>query len=84
MQAIEEVKQELRDLQQAGPGDLTDEQFEQKQQVLLMKWYRVTGPAKLEAGVKHIEGLLEQGEHPTYNLNSHIPASSTGVMALWA
>ena len=64
VQAIEEVKQELRELQQAGPGDLTDEQFEQKQQVLLMKWYRVTGPAKLDAGVKHIGGLLEQGEHP--------------------
>ena len=62
VQAIEEVKEEIRVLNEGGQGDLTNEQYEQKQQLLLMKWFRVTGPAKVEAGVKHVEGLLEQGE----------------------
>ena len=63
-QAMEDVKEELRALKEGGRGDLTEEQYEQRQQVLLMKWYRTTGPAKLEAGIKHIEGLVEQGELP--------------------
>lgn len=61
MQAMEDVKEELRSLKEGGQGDLTEEQYEQKQQILLMKWFRTTGPTKLEAGIKHIEGLLEQG-----------------------
>ena len=64
VQAMEEVKESLRALKEGGRGDLTEEQYEQKQQVLLMKWYRTTGPAKLEAGIKHIEGLIEQGAAP--------------------
>ena len=64
MQAMEDVKEELRKLKEGGQGDLTDEQYEQKQQILLMKWFRTTGPTKLEAGIKHIEGLLEQGKLP--------------------
>lgn len=62
LQAIEEVKEEIRVLKEGGQGSLTDEQYEQKQQLLLMKWFRVTGPAKVEAGVKHVEGLLDQGK----------------------
>ena len=62
LQAIEEVKEEIRLLNEGGQGALTNEQYEQKQQLLLMKWFRVTGPAKVEAGVKHVEGLLEQGK----------------------
>ena len=62
VQAIEEVKEEIRLLNEGGQGALTNEQYEQKQQLLLMKWFRVTGPAKVEAGVKHVEGLLEQGK----------------------
>lgn len=62
LQEIEKVKEEMRQLKEGGQGSMTDEQYEQKQQQLLMKWYRTTGPAKVEAGVKHIEGLLEQGE----------------------
>ena len=58
---MEEVKEELRKLTEGGQGELTEEQYQQKQQLLLMKWYRTTGPAKLEAGIKHIEGLIEQG-----------------------
>lgn len=61
MQAMEDVKEELRTLKEGGQGDLTEEQYEQKQQILLMKWFRTTGPTKVEAGIKHIEGLLEQG-----------------------
>ena len=61
---MEEVKEALRALKEGGRGDLTEEQYEQKQQVLLMKWYRTTGPAKLEAGIRHIEGLIEQGTVP--------------------
>ena len=61
-QAMEDVKEELRALKEGGRGDLTGEQYELRQQVLLMKWYRTTGPAKLEAGIKHIEGLIEQGD----------------------
>ena len=90
VQAIEEVKEEMRVLSEGGKGSLTDEQYEQKQQLLLMKWFRVTGPAKVEAGVKHVEGLLEQGEplgqHAeviTYNLHIFLldeEAQGPGVM----
>ncbi len=61
---MEDVKEELRALKEGGRGDLTEEQYEQKQQMLLMQWYRTTGPAKLEAGIRHIENLIEQGDPP--------------------
>ena len=58
------MKEELRALKEGARGDLTEEQYEQKQQMLLMKWYRTTGPAKLEAGIQHIKNLIEQGDPP--------------------
>ncbi|CAL5220539.1 g2574 [Coccomyxa viridis] len=61
LKAMEDVKEELRALKEGGRGDLTEEQYEQKQQQLLSKWYRTTGPAKLEAGIRHIDNLIEQG-----------------------
>lgn len=69
---MEDVKEELRALKEGGRGDLTEEQYEQKQQQLLSKWYRTTGPAKLEAGIRHIDNLIEQGDPPVSLLPSPV------------
>ena len=44
-----------------------------------MKWFRVTGPAKVEAGVKHVEGLLDQGKPLGYLLR----LMCTSAMSHW-
>ena len=58
-QMIEAVKQEMAQLD-AGAGRMTEEAYDSAKQVLLMKFYRATGPAKVKAACEQIESVLNQ------------------------
>ena len=62
-QAIEDVKEEKRQLDQKA-HTMTEENYQAASQQLCSKFYRVTGPAKCKAASKHIHTLLEQGSAP--------------------
>lgn len=57
---IEEVKKEMATLD-AVAGRMTEEAYDTAKQVLLMRLYRATGPAKVKAACEHIENTLNQG-----------------------
>ena len=59
-QEIEGVKAEMKALE-ARSKSMSEEAYNTESKQLLMKLYRVTGPAKVAAAKDHIAMLLEQG-----------------------